>query len=158
MENASKALIMAAGILIGVLILTLAVFLFTDFGATSQGIYSQMEERQLTEYNAQYTVYAGRTDITIYEIISLANLAKENNEKYGDYTNYESEYKVQVKLDTSSNFQDKNENEKQDLIKNKSNVNIDGELITTYKCTRNNLPRKWTSFYSNFPTKLINKM
>ena len=93
MENASKALIMAAGVLIGVLILSLAVVLFTNFGATSQGVYTQMEERQLTQYNAQFTVYSGRTDITIYDIISVANLAKENNETYKDYTNYESEYK-----------------------------------------------------------------
>ena len=79
MENASKALIMAAGVLIGVLILSLAAFLFLDFGATSESVYSQMENQQLTQYNAQYTVYSGRKDITIYEIISIANLAKENN-------------------------------------------------------------------------------
>ena len=138
MENASKALIMAAGVLIGVLILSLAVVLFTNFGATSQGVYTQMEERQLTQYNAQFTVYSGRTDITIYDIISVANLAKENNETYKDYTNYESEYKVQVKLDTSSNIQDKNENEKQNLIKNNSSVNSNGELNTTYKCAPSN--------------------
>ena len=72
MENASKALIMAAGVLIGVLILSLAAFLFLDFGATSESVYSQMENQQLTQYNAQYTVYSGRKDITIYEIISIA--------------------------------------------------------------------------------------
>ena len=38
MENASKALIMAAGVLIGVLILSLAVFLFLDFCPTSERI------------------------------------------------------------------------------------------------------------------------
>ena len=32
MENASKALLMAAGVLIGVLILSLAVYLFENFG------------------------------------------------------------------------------------------------------------------------------
>ena len=62
MENASKALIMAAGVLIGVLILSLAAFLFLDFGATSESVYSQMESQQLTQYNAQYTVYSGRND------------------------------------------------------------------------------------------------
>ncbi len=139
MENASKALIMAAGILIGVLILTLAVFLFTDFGATSQGIYSQMEERQLTEYNTQYTVYAGRTDITIYDIISLANLAQENNQTYKDYTNYESEYEVTIKLE-SIPIQEKSIEDKQSLIINYSQkFNENGELADTFKCIRDKL-------------------
>ena len=35
MENASKALLMAAGVLMGILIISLAVFLFVTFGATS---------------------------------------------------------------------------------------------------------------------------
>ena len=50
MENASKALIMAAGVLIGILVLSLAVFLFMDFGARSSEIYSQVEHNQLTQY------------------------------------------------------------------------------------------------------------
>ena len=38
MENASKALLMAAEVLIGLLILSLAVYLFADFGSTSAEI------------------------------------------------------------------------------------------------------------------------
>ena len=110
MENASKALIMAAGVLIGVLILSLAAFLFLDFGATSESVYSQMENQQLTQYNAQYTVYSGRKDITIYEIISIANLAKENNDYYKDYTDYEDVYKVQVFFPKYQNLQDESSN------------------------------------------------
>lgn len=134
MENASKALIMAAGVLIGVLILSLAAFLFLDFGATSESVYSQMESQQLTQYNAQYTVYSGRNDITVYELISLANLAKENNEYYKDYTDYEDAYKVQVSLPGTPDLQDYKE--KQDWIVVYSKVNQQGELVATFKCTR----------------------
>lgn len=120
MENASNALLMAAGVLIGVLILSLAVFLFMDFGAKSKEIHSQIEETQLTQYNAQYTIYENRNDITIYDVVTLANLAKENNEFYKDYTNYENNYKVQVIFQTSSttyqNFQDESIETKQNLI------------------------------------------
>lgn len=132
MENASKALIMAAGVLIGVLILSLAAFLFLDFGATSESVYSQMESQQLTQYNAQYTVYSGRNDITVYELISLANLAKENNEYYKDYTDYEDAYKVQVSLPGTPDLQDYKE--KQDWIVVYSKVNQQGELVATFKC------------------------
>ena len=38
MENASNALLIAGGVLIGVLILSLAVYLFADFGAKSADI------------------------------------------------------------------------------------------------------------------------
>lgn len=139
MENASKALIMAAGVLIGILILSLAVFLFADFSATSKGIYSQIEESQLTQYNAQYTIYSGRDDVTIYEIISLANLAKDNNEYYKDYSNYESEYKVIVKLQGEGELQGKEESEKQELI-NIYNGSFDeeGQLKDRFSCRRGN--------------------
>ena len=42
MENASKALIMAAGVLIGILILSLAVYLFVSFGNTSRELHKQI--------------------------------------------------------------------------------------------------------------------
>ena len=71
MENASEALIMAAGVLIGVMILTLAVYLFVTFGAQSQELHKEITANQLTQYNAQYNVYEGRTNITIYQIISV---------------------------------------------------------------------------------------
>jgi len=35
MENASKALLMAAGVLIGLLVLSLMVYLFASFASTS---------------------------------------------------------------------------------------------------------------------------
>ena len=44
MENASNALIIAGGVLIGVLILSLAVYLFADFGSTSAEINKKTQE------------------------------------------------------------------------------------------------------------------
>lgn len=88
MENASKALIMAGGILIGVLIISLAVYLFVDFGSTSAQINAQNAQKQLTEFNTKFTSYEdykdkdGNWKITIYDLITLAGYAKENNEYY----------------------------------------------------------------------------
>lgn len=140
MENASKALIMAAGVLIGILILSLAVFLFVDFGSTSSQIYDEVEVRQLAQYNAQYTIYAGRDNITIYDIITLANLAKENNDYYEAYTDYENTYQVRVILNatpgSNANFQNTSMEAKQELLKEYSQVNEAGELIQYFKCER----------------------
>ena len=82
MENASKALIMAAGVLIGILILSLAVYLFVSFGTTSAELHRQNDANRTNEFNTQFTKYVGSDDITIYTIVSLANIATENNIEY----------------------------------------------------------------------------
>ena len=90
MENASKALIMAGGILIGLLIISLAVYLFVDFGKTAADINDQNAAQQVTEFNSRFTKYESYKDdegnwkTTIYDIISLAGYAKENNEYYNE--------------------------------------------------------------------------
>ena len=82
MENASKALIIAGGVLIGVLIISLAVYLFVTFGQTSAEINSENSQKQLAQFNAKFTVYEGKENITIYDIITVAGYANENNEYY----------------------------------------------------------------------------
>ena len=82
MENASKALIMAAGILIGLLILSLTVYLFASFGTTSAQIHRENEQRQIDQFNIQFTSYVGKEGITIYDVVTLANLATETNIYY----------------------------------------------------------------------------
>ncbi|MCI8640893.1 MAG: hypothetical protein HFJ59_03355 [Clostridia bacterium] len=83
MENASKALLMVGGVLIGLLIISLAVYLFADFGATSAEINAKNVQKQINAFNSKFTVYQGYTgDITIYDIVSLATYANENNVYY----------------------------------------------------------------------------
>lgn len=78
MENASKALLMAAGVLIGMLILSLAVYLFASFSSSMSEVYQKNEENQLNQFNTQFTSYIGK-DCTIHDIITVASLATENN-------------------------------------------------------------------------------
>lgn len=96
MENASKALIMAAGVLIGVLILSLAVYLFTQFGSTSAQIHAQKAERQVVQFNSQFTSYLDKNDLTIYDVITVAGYAIENNKYYRDSNSYDNDYSVKV--------------------------------------------------------------
>lgn len=123
MENASKALIMAGGVLIGILILSLAVYLFVDFGSTSAEINAKNAEQQIVEFNSKFTSYEeykdkeGNWQITIYDIITLAGYAKENN-KY--YENAEGEY-ITVIVDHKEIEKNSNK-ENQELI----SKNIDG--------------------------------
>ena len=117
MENASRALIMAAGVLMGILVLSLAIFLFSDFGQQTQQLYNRMDENKLLQYNSQYSIYAGREDITIYDIITVANLARENNNIYKDLADFEDEYKVIVGLTITGKYSEANLQN----LRNKSN-------------------------------------
>ena len=81
MENASKALLMAAGVLLGMMILSLAVFLFMSFGGTSAQIHDSVQQNQINNFNSQFTQYEGKNDVTIYDAVSLANLATQNNQE-----------------------------------------------------------------------------
>lgn len=89
MENASKALMMAGGVLIGILVISLAVYLFADFGATSSSVIAEKTRQQIVQFNTKFTTYENYKDkngnwaITIYDIITVAKFAKENNIYYG---------------------------------------------------------------------------
>lgn len=128
MENASKALVMAGGVLIGILILSLAVYLFVDFGTTSAEINKQKAEQQIVQFNSRFTSYQGLKDkdgewkITIYDIISLASYAKEYNKFYED----SGRDSITVNLDGSP----VQENDYQSLIDDNT---IDG-VITKFRC------------------------
>ena len=47
----------------------------------------------MSQFNAKFTSYEGRNDITIYEILTVASYANENNEYYKDG---DSNYLIQV--------------------------------------------------------------
>lgn len=72
MENASKAIIMAGGILIGVIILSVLVIVFKPLGGAYEEQGAALTVEQLEEYNRQFNTY----DRSMYgsELLSLANL------------------------------------------------------------------------------------
>lgn len=131
MENASKALIMAGSVLIGVLIMTLAVYLFVDFGTTSAQINEQNAQNQITQFNSKFTSYEGKEDITIYDIITIASYANENNKFYEN----DDEYKICVSINNNNNIQDDIEKKKDTLIKEDQNEISENNLnLPTYSC------------------------
>ena len=133
MENASKALIMAGGVLIGILIISLAVYLFVDFGSTSAQINDQNAQKQITEFNSKFTAYEGYKDedgnwiITIYDIISLAGYAKENNEYYKDVE----DEKIIVTVNKKQ-IQTNNDEDNKQLIKNHTK----NGMLNKFKCDK----------------------
>ena len=130
MENASKAMIMAGGVLIGILILSLAVYLFADFGTTAAEINKQNEQSQITQFNSKFTSYEGKAGITIYDIVTVAGYAYENNKYYegsdGD--------KIKV-IFNNLEIQSYSEEQRNELIiKEQEKINASNLYLPTYSC------------------------
>ena len=132
MENASKALIMSASILIGIIILSIAAYLFTAFGSSSKEIQQQVDTRVMAEFNNNFLKYQGSEKCTIHDIVNLAKLAKKTNETIE--ASYDSEYYIHVNL-IGNNPQDltryEQESDWTNLLDNKSinyKTDEDGEM------------------------------
>lgn len=81
MENASKALLMAASVLIGVLLITLLVYVFYFGSEYSSKIKDNIASREAYETNIKFEVYDGRKDLTIHDVQTILNLVKDYNEE-----------------------------------------------------------------------------
>ena len=90
MENASKALIMAGAMIIGLLLAALMVWFFSSARGLRGRYTEHINEIRVNEFNAKFNVYAitqeqyeasgGKEYVSIYDIVSLARFADKYNE------------------------------------------------------------------------------
>ena len=78
MENASKALIMAGGMLIAILLVSLFLYAWGLFSEYQSSQDSLAEIEDTAKFNEQFTAY-DRNDVMGYEIISLTNKVIDYN-------------------------------------------------------------------------------
>ncbi len=128
MENASKALLMAAGVLIGVLILSLAVYLFANFGTASAEIHKQKDMNEINKFNTQFTSYEGK-ECTIHDIVSVADLAINNNTNYSLTSAASNNYYIIVAIIGGKNGGAAIRQELQKYLLNNSTGKIDMEKV-----------------------------
>ena len=114
MENATKALIIAGGMLIAMIIVGLLVFGYTQLRQYQQTAYDEESTRQLADFNERFEAY-NRTTVRGYQIISLGNLVYDTNIRYADYQGYE-DVAVQVKGLTNLYDSNRSPDEKVDLV------------------------------------------
>lgn len=116
MENASKALMIAGGILIGIVILTVFAYMFGSGINFAKNYEDNINVTITAQFNAQFEKYMVFEDyklseaLTIYDIVTVINLAKEQNR----IANYQVIKDVQV---DNISFIDKTEEELIQLIK-----------------------------------------
>ena len=84
MDNASKALIIAGAVLIGILIISMGVLLATTLQKTAKTYYTSMNTNEIQKFNSEITknfiIENGNTYITAQGIITLKNIL--NTETY----------------------------------------------------------------------------
>lgn len=142
MENASKALLIAAGMLLAVMLLSL-LFVFWDNVA---GYFTAQHDatmlKQLIEFNNKYQNYDGKT-IRGNELVSIMNSIVDYNNYQSDMEGYEPiKIKISFKDETGVNHDEEmeygNENVVEDLIPDSYNgiiKNYTNEADTTINDT-----------------------
>ena len=111
MENATTALYIAAGTLLGVMILSVVVFFFRRVGTMYEEQDKVLTAQQLAEWNNEYLAYDKKLMYGT-DLISVLNKAYSNNEKYikgngflsGD--TYTDDYYVNIEFKLNSPLQD----------------------------------------------------
>ena len=81
MENATKALIIAGGMLIAMLIVGLLTWGYTQIRSLQQENVTEEERQQVVEFNERFEAYNKKV-IRGYQMISLANLVYDTNTRY----------------------------------------------------------------------------
>ncbi len=79
MENASKALLIAGTTIIGVMIITIFVYVFREGSKINEAYDQKQQNNQLELYNSKFEQY-NRDNNTIMDMISVCNLAFSINE------------------------------------------------------------------------------
>ena len=91
MENATRALIIVAGVFLAGMILGLGIYLYTSLGTYVSETSATMEKNALNAFNTQFFDYINEDtdgdgdvefDLRIQDIVTVANIAYENNKNY----------------------------------------------------------------------------
>lgn len=92
MENASKALLMAGGILLAILILSAFVFMFSSAKNFSASQEAKTLEEQIRAFNSEYEAY-NKTVMYGTDVITVINKSIDYNQRKG-----ESGFVINIKL------------------------------------------------------------
>lgn len=140
MEDAVKALLIAAGIFIGLMIISLGIVLFSSLSQYVDSTQKMIDENALQKFNQQFTKYINCENIpnaepsftlTIQDIVTVANLAYENNKNYELTSQDGYNYYVTVKIGDKQEIQESIKDTTAQLLKENS--------TKKYKCTYENV-------------------
>ena len=136
MENASKALIIAGGVLIVILVLTLFAYINTKMGSGTSNLYSRLEDHDITEFNQKFLNYDGNKNLKIQDVVTLINTANNANKN----NNIGAQVSVLV---NNASYLDKSTDALNELLMNNAdktytcNVIVTGKIVSRVEITEN---------------------
>lgn len=100
MDNATQALLIAGGILLAILTLTLLVYMFSNIATIGNAQAEKEEVERLKEWNAEWEAYNKKV---LYgaEVLTVINKAEQNNNENSEV------YKVTIKVYLDNVLQEK---------------------------------------------------
>ncbi len=100
MENASKALSIAASVLIAVLLIVLLIFAFYKFTEIPRQREQQKKTQEVAEFNKKYDSFNQR-ELKGIKMISLLNMVNDNNITYAGTEGF----LISIEIDGTPNYQ-----------------------------------------------------
>lgn len=127
MENAADALIIAGGILLAILTLTLLVYMFGNINTMGTAQTEKEELERLSAWNAEWEAY-NKQVLYGAEVLTVINKAQQNNIEYSN----DAEHTVEVKVIDNSMV-------KTEIKENGTAVGkayIEENKTSIYRCTK----------------------
>lgn len=83
MENVSQALLIAGGVLLGILTVTMLVHMFSTISVMGNANAAKADAKMLAEWNAEWQAY-NKHLLYGTEVLTVINKAEQNNKEYTD--------------------------------------------------------------------------
>ena len=106
MENASKALVIAGGVLITILVVSLFILFVNQVYDFEKSRSDEVKDSQLASFNEQFTQYA-RNDLKGVDLISLINKVIDYNSKGTGAGEIDYNQKITLNVTIGKDFRDK---------------------------------------------------
>ena len=155
MENASKFLLMAGGILIALLVISALVLMFNQIGDYEKGKSNTEKVSQVADFNKEFMVFT-YDNIQGTDIISLANKIVNFNSKSGMQNSINYDKKIKLYL----NFGNKNKSGSfaYKLGGNPVIFTKDSYFIENYSSKFLQLISKYMEYDNKFSIKVMNRL
>lgn len=139
MENAAKALGIAASVMIGVLLAVMLVMAYNKFTEIPKRNEQNAKTEQASEYNQRFTAY-NKKNMTGNKLISLCNMIVDNNIKYKDIPD--------LQIEISVDMQDPDGNHKGEasfkISKEDNGATLYGDAYKSIRSNYEEKMKKWT--------------
>ena len=112
MENASRALVMAGGVLIALLVLGALMLMFNNLSVYQNQQDQNVKNDQIAEFNNQFIPYE-KDNLTLMELKSVYNKIESNNQRNPDRQIYQNIISDNIYSDIGKDFKELKEEDKQ---------------------------------------------